>query len=190
METREKILIAARDVFGKKGFYETKMEDVAKEAGVAKGTLYLYFQSKEDLYQCLIKEGIKYFIQRLKEALESQNSFEGKIRALIKTLVLLINENRDFILRMMYEIPLANLWNERIKSVIIEEQKEFARFIKDLFEDAIKQGIAYEGNVEVLSNAFVGMVMRPIFNSVIEGTLSESVEEEVFSIFKRAFIKK
>jgi len=32
--------------------------------------------------------------------------------------------------------------------------------------------------------------MRPIFNSVIEGTLSESVEEEVFSIFKRAFIKK
>lgn len=189
METKEKILLAARDVFGKKGFYETKMEDIAKEAGVAKGTLYLYFQSKEELYQCLIREGIKYFIHRLRESIETHKSFEDKVRALIKTLVILIDENRDFIIRTFYEIPLANLWNDKIKNAILEEQKEFTEFLKNLFEYAMKKGLVYEGDVEILSNAFVGMVMRPIFNSFLNGTFSEHVEEEVFRIFKRAFLK-
>ncbi|MDI6850646.1 MAG: TetR/AcrR family transcriptional regulator [bacterium] len=189
METREKILIAARDVFGKKGFYETKMEDIVREAGVAKGTLYLYFQSKEELYQCLIKEGIKYFSSRIKETIEVEESLEGKIRALLKTLVLLIEENKDFIIRMVYEIPLVNLWNDKLKNAILEEQKEFTEFLKNLFESALKKGLIYEGDVNILSSAFLGMVMRPIFNSFINGTMSEDVEEEVFQIVKRAFLK-
>uniref|UniRef100_A0A7V3ZZ40 TetR/AcrR family transcriptional regulator n=1 Tax=candidate division WOR-3 bacterium TaxID=2052148 RepID=A0A7V3ZZ40_UNCW3 len=189
MDTRERILIAARDVFGKKGFYETKMEDIAREAGVAKGTLYLYFQSKEELYQCLIKEGIKYFIHRLKEAIEVHDALEDKIRALIKTLILLIEENRDFIVRMVYEIPLVNLWNDRIKNAILEEQKEFTEFLKSLIEGSLKKGLIYEGNVDILSNALIGMVMRPIFNSFMNGTISEDIEEEVFQIVKRAFLK-
>ncbi|WP_169908220.1 TetR/AcrR family transcriptional regulator [Metabacillus halosaccharovorans] len=49
-DRKEKILLAASQVFGKKGFYDTKMIEVAELAGVSKGTIYLYYSSKDELY--------------------------------------------------------------------------------------------------------------------------------------------
>ena len=52
------ILDAALDVFAEKGFADTRLEDVAARAGVAKGTIYLYVQSKESLFEALVRSGI------------------------------------------------------------------------------------------------------------------------------------
>ncbi|HOK23721.1 MAG TPA: helix-turn-helix domain-containing protein, partial [Candidatus Hydrothermia bacterium] len=71
IDTKQKILRAARDVFGKKGFYETRMEDIATEAGIAKGTLYIYFPSKEELYECLLREGLKDAVKKIKDSMQS-----------------------------------------------------------------------------------------------------------------------
>jgi AcrR family transcriptional regulator len=65
---RQAILDAALDVFADKGFAETRLDDVAARAGVAKGTLYLYVASKEDLFGALVRSGIGGPI----EALESK----------------------------------------------------------------------------------------------------------------------
>ena len=52
------IVEAALDAFAEKGFAATRLEDVAKRAGVSKGTLYLYFQDKEDLFKAVIQQGL------------------------------------------------------------------------------------------------------------------------------------
>ena len=54
----EEILAAALEVFTDRGFAATTLEDVAKRAGVTKGTIYLYFDSKEALFKALIREGV------------------------------------------------------------------------------------------------------------------------------------
>src|SRR4051812_48531371 len=61
------ILDAALDVFADKGFADTRLDDVALRAGVAKGTLYLYFDSKQTLFEALIRSGIAAPIEAIEE---------------------------------------------------------------------------------------------------------------------------
>jgi AcrR family transcriptional regulator len=61
------ILDAALDVFAEKGFADTRLDDVALRAGVAKGTLYLYFESKQALFEALIRSGIAAPIEAIEE---------------------------------------------------------------------------------------------------------------------------
>jgi AcrR family transcriptional regulator len=61
------ILDAALDVFADKGFADTRLDDVALRAGVAKGTLYLYFESKQALFEALIRSGIAAPIEAIEE---------------------------------------------------------------------------------------------------------------------------
>ena len=61
------ILDAALDVFAEKGFADTRLDDVALRAGVAKGTLYLYFESKQALFEALIRSGIAAPIEAMEE---------------------------------------------------------------------------------------------------------------------------
>ena len=60
-DKRENILHAATDVFSKYGFHGAKMEDIAREANIGKGTIYGYFNSKESLFYEMIKHGIKEY---------------------------------------------------------------------------------------------------------------------------------
>jgi len=66
-EVRERIIQAAIESFGQTGFDRTKMDDIAKRLGVSKGTLYLYFNSKEDLFIAISD----YYIRMIKGQLES-----------------------------------------------------------------------------------------------------------------------
>jgi TetR/AcrR family fatty acid metabolism transcriptional regulator len=62
-EKRERILRAAASVFAREGFYNAKIEDVAHEAGVAHGTVYLYFGSKDDLLISVFKENLSELVK-------------------------------------------------------------------------------------------------------------------------------
>src|SRR5712692_3727817 len=78
------IVAAALEVFGERGFAATKLADVARRAGVTKGTLYLYFDSKEALFKAVVRETIVPVIAQ-GEALAQ--SFTGSARELVEQLV-------------------------------------------------------------------------------------------------------
>jgi len=73
------ILDAAFHLFGTKGFYETKMSEIADEAGIAKGTLYLYFSSKEELFKAMTKRDFEQFFIQMQEQLEKEPSLKAKL---------------------------------------------------------------------------------------------------------------
>lgn len=78
------IIDAALDLFVKNGFSATKLDDVAREAGVSKGTVYLYFDSKEALFRAVVQNII---IPKVAEAEETAAQFKGSQKDLIKMLV-------------------------------------------------------------------------------------------------------
>ena len=79
------LISAALDLFVERGFSATRLEDVAARAGVSKGTLYLYFPSKEDLFKAVIRGGIVPAIERAEKLLsEHQGSSDALIRNLVK----------------------------------------------------------------------------------------------------------
>ena len=68
---RKKILEAAATVFSQKGFHQAKMDEIAKQAGVAKGTLYYNFSGKSKLFAATVTEGMEKIIGQVEKELES-----------------------------------------------------------------------------------------------------------------------
>lgn len=76
---------AALDLFVEKGFAATRLDDIAARAGVSKGTLYLYFDSKEALFKAVVEEGI---VPALAAAEQRLAAYEGSSGALLRGLLL------------------------------------------------------------------------------------------------------
>ena len=80
------LAVAALELFVERGFAATRLDDVAKRAGVSKGTLYLYFDSKDDLFKAVVREGI---VARIVEFEDRMRAYQGSsadlMRLLIKT---------------------------------------------------------------------------------------------------------
>src|SRR2546425_12784691 len=80
----QELLVAALDLFVERGFAATRSEDVAARAGVSKGTLYLYYPSKEELLKAVVRENLGNLIT---EAADIVGSFEGDTQQLLGTLL-------------------------------------------------------------------------------------------------------
>lgn len=76
------IINAAERVFFSKGIDQATMDEVAQEAELSKGTLYLYFSSKEDLYMAIINRAHEILFKMFKDAVKSKRKGRGKIRAI------------------------------------------------------------------------------------------------------------
>lgn len=78
-DQKEKILDAAMQIFGKKGFFDTKMLDIAKKAGISKGTIYLYFTSKDELYIETHERNFQRYLDMIDEKVKMFSSFKEKL---------------------------------------------------------------------------------------------------------------
>jgi TetR/AcrR family fatty acid metabolism transcriptional regulator len=82
---REAILSAAERVFVRAGFYETRMADVAREAGVGVGTLYNYFESKEEIFGAMLDAQHEQFWRGLTRSIEGDDDAMARLRHLVVT---------------------------------------------------------------------------------------------------------
>ncbi|MFZ6638613.1 TetR/AcrR family transcriptional regulator [Undibacterium sp. TC4M20W] len=80
----QELLAAALDLFVERGFAATRLDDVARAAGVSKGTLYLYFSSKEELFKAVVRESIVPLIGEAESVIEQ---FEGNSEELFRLIM-------------------------------------------------------------------------------------------------------
>lgn len=81
---RNAILAGARAVFGERPFEEVLVDEVARRAGVGKGTLYRYFSSKEDLYVGMVVAGLGELQKRVADALARESNPDERLRAIAR----------------------------------------------------------------------------------------------------------
>jgi TetR/AcrR family fatty acid metabolism transcriptional regulator len=91
-DKRERILDAAERVFAQHGFFAARVAEIAKEAGVADGTIYLYFKSKDDLLISLFESRMERFNAMMAEAVDGAARPTDKLLALIRTYLTLVRE--------------------------------------------------------------------------------------------------
>jgi AcrR family transcriptional regulator len=120
----EEIIGAALHVFGEQGFARTRLEDVAKRAGVSKGTLYLYFKSKEDLFREMARSCVS---ASLAEGEEFVRTFQGSTRELLE----------QFIRR--YWAKMNDPVNLRLVRVVHLELTNFPELARFYFQEVIMQ---------------------------------------------------
>src|ERR1700738_3099517 len=81
---RERILRAATDVFARNGYFNAKVSEIAKAAGVADGTIYLHFDGKEDLLVTIFREHTRGYLQSLEREMATINRPEERLRVAIR----------------------------------------------------------------------------------------------------------
>jgi AcrR family transcriptional regulator len=118
----DEILKAAQQVFGDMGFARAKIDDVARLAGVSKGTVYLYFDSKESLFREMVRAKV---VAKLAHAEEQVRAHEGPVRDLLVTMTI------DMFHRMRDE-GLA-----RISRVVQAEMVSFPELARFYFDEVI-----------------------------------------------------
>ncbi len=96
VQRRDAIVDAAEDVFFKEGIENASMDQVAKKAELSKGTLYLYFKSKEELYRAIILRGFIILKRKLKESALVQSSGFEQVRAISDAYIKFSNEHLGY----------------------------------------------------------------------------------------------
>lgn len=94
-DKRARILEAAITVFAKNGFHETRVSDVAKAAGVADGTIYLYFESKEELLVSLFEDRVERLLAFMRDELPKKPNAQARLRAVIDMQLGLLEGERE-----------------------------------------------------------------------------------------------
>jgi len=176
------ILEAARHVFAMKGFNDATVDDIANAAGVAKGTVYLYYKSKREIYFAALKFGVQQMYGGLDEKLKAESTPEGKLRALIAVKLAYFDENRDFF--KIYYSELGNLCihpgaiDAEFKTLYVEQAK--------LIESILKEGIRKKAlrNVRAEQAGFaISDLVRSVITQRILGWSKSKLTQDVDFIF-------
>ena len=132
---RSEILAAAAKVFATKGFVATRMEDIAKAARLAKGTLYLYFQSKDAIYEATVRQAMTTVAALTEESVRKESDLAGKLGAFISVRIAFWNERQQ-----LYRIILSINRQEQHRKRSIAWQKVVVLYLQSMFADAAKAG--------------------------------------------------
>lgn len=107
-DKRSLITEAAVDVFAEKGFHQARVSDIARRAGVADGTIYLYFKNKEDLLLSIFEEKMEYLLDQLQQALEGVDDPIERIRRFAAFHFQQVRDNRAVAEVLQVELRLSN----------------------------------------------------------------------------------
>ncbi len=151
-DKRERILNAAVKVFARSGFHATRVSDVAKAAGVADGTIYLYFTSKEHLLVSLFEDRVERLIAFVSAELPKLKTARARLRRIIELQLGLLESERELaevmtvILRQStrllkeYAAPKFSAYLEVIAHVVLEGQRR-GEFRSDVSPHLIARAI-------------------------------------------------
>ena len=106
---RELILAAAREIFGEKGYHSTTSEEIAKRAGVGKGTIYQYFDSKQEIFLQMHIEYLKQYSENVTALIKDDSTFEENLRRLIRFHLDHLQDLTQFGMRFMSNIHPARI---------------------------------------------------------------------------------
>ena len=91
----QQIIEAAVRVFARKGYYNSRVSDIAREAGIAAGTIYLYFKTKDDILVTLFRDKMADFVGALRKAIAGEPDAGSKVRRLVSLHFSMLEENPD-----------------------------------------------------------------------------------------------
>jgi AcrR family transcriptional regulator len=138
---REEILDAAEEVFVRKGYYQTTIEEIAQKAEFATGTLYNFFDSKEDLYQQVMLRIAQDFMNLFTEKVLTQDNPKDAIATLIKLRLLHFQKHLGFF-RSFFETSTDGCFNApRLMSKKLGDiHKRYTNQVTDIFRLGVKDG--------------------------------------------------
>lgn len=136
---REAIIACARELFLSKGFNATTMDEIAQRAELSKGTLYLYFSSKEELYVTVMSEGLKILFDRIEETFKLDLPPDQVIRKLGEVYYRYYLDHRDYF-RILFFLEHGDVSKQLPRELIQENLDKGVRCLQ-LFAGVVQNGM-------------------------------------------------
>ena len=167
----KKILIvnSAINLFYERGYIDTKVEDITKDAGVAKGTFYTYFKSKDDLIYNIVKNSMLKYEKTFNNVNDNKKEFTELIRETIKIKIKFAIENEKIFIILVGALFNSTNVSVAMRDLLIEKNKNIAKRIGDIVKRGIEEkhvNFKFKGKeVEVANmiNSLVNVHMGKLF---------------------------
>jgi AcrR family transcriptional regulator len=169
---RGEIIAAALKVFAKKGFYNTRAEDVAVQAHIAKGTLYLYFESKEAIYEAALKHAMTALGAIVASRVSVASTVEGRMRAWIGARLEFWGEQGD-LYRMILTVGREKKHRKQTTALLRESVESFG----SILSEAVAAGELPTRPVEPISWAVMDMI-RGANERRIDGMVTHAADAD------------
>lgn len=151
--TKRRIFNTAVEMFAKKGYDSTSVEEITAIAGVAKGSLYYHFPKKEDIFDTLLEEGRKLLKNSIEIKVKNCDTALEKIKELILIQIKVTVKYENFL-----NIIFSHIWGEDSKSVKCKKAVfEYIKIIEKIIKEGMENGEFYEGDVEAIASGVFGV---------------------------------
>jgi len=137
-DKRGAILRAATKVFAEKGYFNSKVADIAKEAGIADGTVYLYFKSKDEILHSLFDRAMAEFIEEGKKELAQLETAEEKLRRIAQLHLEKLGADREMAIVFQVELRGSTKFMEEFSAAGFAE---YLDIIRQSFDEGQKSGV-------------------------------------------------
>jgi AcrR family transcriptional regulator len=152
---REQIFEAAIKVIAEKGFHGATIKEIARAAGLGKGTIYQYIRKKEDLLILIVEEGVSLMAGRISKVCEAPDAPERKLRRVVDAMLDLIEEHSMLAKTLAMEIERIKDKDTRQLEEIYEEK--FLSVIRSQIEDVPPGGGSAPGDAMVTAEILTAM---------------------------------
>jgi len=172
---KDRILQAAERLFAEKGFYLATLDEIARNADLAKGTIYLHFRNKRELFILVIERKLDILLNKIKKAVREGDSPAEKIKRAIQVHMGFLEKNRNF-----FQI-LQGLSGESRKEMekeltqrILKKNAKYLRIIQYL----IRRGIA-KGEIKPLDSRKLAVILVGIVHGLTLNWIAQKEKESL-----------
>lgn len=180
---KKEILESAARLFSDKDFHEVTVEEIANDVELSKGTLYLYFKNKDDLFFSIVVEKTQDLSRKLKDAVGTCDSFDTCLRNVVAIHCIFFQENVAFFKIMQSEkTRMSTESHYRLHDYVEEMFETYMVILTDLVKKGQKQDVLRGGDPTPLVKAFRGILNSFVFYYVFtqrEGSLTDEIDEIV-----------
>ena len=167
--TKRKIFEIAMKLFSEKGYEATSVEEITATVGVAKGTLYYHFNSKEEIFNFLVEEGIKLLKNSIQIKVSKCETTKEKIRAIVLIQMKAAQKYEDLL-----SIVFSQMWGTGARHQFCQEKiEEYIKVVEDVIKDGIKKGDIQKCNTNITATTIFSltssyMMFKKQINNIID----------------------
>ncbi len=182
-KTKESIYNASIDIFSRCGYTGASMDEIAVLAGVAKGTLYYHFKSKEDLFLFVMQTGLTYLVDDAKKALEKKLPPAEKLRHLCKSQLRAVRQNENFI-----KVVLSQLFGQEERQQLLrKELNEYSEKIRVCIHE-LDGGPKTPQEMDAAVAGFLGMLVSAAVYSALHPSSKKDVPDILLENYLRGIL--
>lgn len=177
---RAEIIDAARTVFARRGFAHGIIDEIAKEAGIAKGTVYLYFHSKTEIYRAVLDHDMKLLKKETREQIDAAATLKEKIGAFILARMKNAEERKEFFRIMDSGQQNLSMTRSQYREFLGEPVQRLAAAIKEASRRGEIQPVYPEKAAWIIADMTRGTIQRRLLG---QSSGSLRTESEFLSSF-------